>query len=401
MKIFPATPDFSVGGAETALLVWFKAVGLSPQPFSTLEASADPHLVNYSIDHYSFPVAWGDWHSFIFASAGGGKTALRANVVQSCWIGHETNRPFPISYIPAYLSWGHIVPTLDEHLSAIVQAGAMQLLLSLSHHPHWFMRLTGSEQEKIRIILDLNLPGPLRAFIQPCRESLSLEPLRNRFSPALVPRDQPEPTAFLPFFDLLDSIQPSALPNLPVLGRWVEFQDALLDILGFPAIYILLDSFDATQETATVPQTIVYFFAPFLPHLRNWAGRKTFLKSFLPLETQPALMAQYPSIFELSQSVSLQWTADLLSEMIRRRIFFSSEGNYGSLAPISAPDLREPELILAKEIIPLPREMLLLTKQVMISAAMRGGKNPKISHQDIEMGIQRYRQGYFPPGNLM
>ena len=386
-----------MSGAEDALLIWFKSVGLFPQPFSTLEASADPYLVNYTIDHHSFPVAWGDWHSLIFAAAGGGKTALRANVIQSCWIGHETNRPFPISYIPAYLAWGHIVPTLEEHLSALVQAGGMQLLLSLAHNPHWFLRLTHSDRQRIRFILDLNLPGRLGVFIDPCRESRSLEPLRSRFSPAFIQPDQPTPAAFLEFFDVLESSPSVHLPSLTALDRWVGFQEALLDILGFPAIYILLDSFDATQETATHPQTIVDFFAPFVPHLRSWAGRKIFIKSFLPLETRTALESHYPDILELSQSISLQWTASLLSEMIRRRIYFASEGRYGSLAPISSPDLREPEMILAKGITPLPREMLLLTKQIMLSAALHGGNSPKISRRDMEAGMQRYRQSYLPP----
>lgn len=400
MKTVPVTLGYNVNGAENALRNWFNAAGLFLQPFSALEASADPYLINYSIENRSFPIAWGDWHSLIFASAGGGKTALRASVVQSCWIGRETNRPFPISYTPPFLAWGHISPNLDEHLSALVQSGTLQLLLMLAHHPHWFMRLSQQHQEKIRIALDLNLPGPLNTFIKPCQESQSLDPLRARFSPALLPPDQSEPAAFLEFFRTLENIQYSTTSNPTPLDCWVGLLEILLDIFKFPAVYILLDSFDATQETATQPKTISNFFAPLMPHLRSWEMRKVFVKSFLPMETQPELERQHPVLFELSQSVTLKWTLPLLSDMIRRRVFFASEGKYGSLAPLASPDLREPEMLLAIEIPPLPREMLLLTKQVMLQAATRRGKNPKISYDDIQAGIQRYRYGYFPSGGM-
>lgn len=398
MKVSPVMSGYNVMSAEHALLDWFNSIGLLPQPFSTLEASADPYLINYSIDHHSFPIAWGEWHSLIFASAGGGKTALRAGVVQSCWIGQETNRPFPISYIPPFLAWGHISPNLDEHLSALLQAGTMQLLLTLAHHPRWFMRLSKQHQEKIRIALDLNLPGPLNTFIKPCQESQSLEQLRSRFSPALLPPEQPEPSAFLEFFEALENFSPSSTSSSTPLDCWVSLLEILLDILNFPAIYILLDSFDATQETATQPKTIANFFSPLMPHLKSWGMRKVFIKSFLPVETRPELELRHPALFELSQSVTLQWTLPLLSDMIRRRVYFASEGRYGSLAPFSLPDLREPEMLLAKEVNLLPREMLLLTKQVMIQAAIHGGKNPKISHQDVQAGIQKYRDVYLPLG---
>lgn len=400
MKTSSVLLGHTTNSTEHALSDWFNIMGLLPQPFSTLEASADPYLINYSIDHRSFPVAWGEWHSLIFASAGGGKTALRAGVVQACWIGQETNRPFPISYIPPFLAWGHISPNLDEHLSALLQAGTMQLLLALSHHPHWFMRLPRQQKEKICIALDLNLPGPLITFIKPCQESQDLGPLRSRFSPALLPLEQPESSVFLEFFAALEKFSFSSSSNSTPLDRWVGFLEILLDVLGFPAVYILLDSFDATQETATQPKTIANFFSPLMSHLNSWGMRKVFIKSFLPIETKPELEKQHPPLFELSQSVTLTWTLPLLSDMIRRRVFFASEGKYGSMAPLALPDLREPEMLLSKEIAPLPREMLLLTKQVMIQAAAHIDKNPKISYQDIEAGIVTYRERYLPLGGL-
>jgi hypothetical protein len=94
------TPDSS-GVPE-----WLRWAGFRFDPFGPLDAAADPHLSEYLVGHEVFARVWGDGISWVFAPAGGGKTALRISVMQACWIGQETNRPFPIPYVPPFLAWG-------------------------------------------------------------------------------------------------------------------------------------------------------------------------------------------------------------------------------------------------------------------------------------------------------
>jgi len=191
------------GGFGNAVEAWLETIGLSFDPFSALEASSDSHLSSYFIGHEAFNVAWGNWNSIIFAPGGGGKTALRAHVIQSFWVGQETNRPFPISYLPPYTKWGHTKPSLEEHILSISQSGSEYLLLALVHRPHWYFRLSEAEKQIVKNALVWNLPGPILSYLKPCRESGSLDPLREKFPPVSLPPDPPEVNVLYDFIDAL------------------------------------------------------------------------------------------------------------------------------------------------------------------------------------------------------
>jgi len=121
----------AIGASESILRAWLDWLGLRFNPFQSLDAAADTRLGEYLVEHEVLASIWGDWNSFVFAPAGGGKTALRVRTSQACWVGQATNHPFPISYLPPFLLWLHTHPSLDEHLAAISQAGAIRLLLAL------------------------------------------------------------------------------------------------------------------------------------------------------------------------------------------------------------------------------------------------------------------------------
>jgi hypothetical protein len=376
---------------ETPVEHLLRSNGLLFDPFITLEASADPHLSSYFIGHEAFSVVWGNWNSIIFAPAGGGKTALRARVVQSCWVGQETNRPFPITYIPPYLKWGHAKPTPEQHLESIAQSGAAYLLLALAHRPHWFLRLNEIDRNEVSQALAWNLSGPISRYLGPCRATNSLNPLRAKFSPIELPPDPPDAKILSEFFHFFDSRKANE-QRPEIFERWNVLRSVLLNILRFPSIYIQIDGLDATQDMVDTPKLAGEFFNSLTSFLQDLNTHRIYLKTYIPIETKEHLQKDLPEMVSQAQITTIEWTPPLLAEMVRRRIYVASEGTYGSLGPLSSPEIRDPEIELAKAVFPLPREMLVLTRQVFIQICARNDQNPKITSEDLRLAVEWYRQ---------
>jgi len=313
-------------------------------------------------------------------------------------MGQETNRPFPVSYLPPFLKWGHTCPTVDEHLIALVQAGALHLLLILSHRPHWFMRLDDDGRRIIRQALEWNLQGPLGSYLEPCLEEGNLTPLQSLFPPAMLPPDPPRSEALIEFSSaLLQTPVPPTKEQPTSQTRWQTLIHALLGILGFPSVYLLLDGLDAIGETAEDPEMAIRALSPLLSLAPEWAEQRLFFKAFIPVETLRIIQQDYSSFFSRSQSLTLDWTPALLAEIVRRRVYVASQGNFGSLGMVASPLLRDIEVQMAKEVYPLPREMLVLTQRVIEECAGHMDTNLFIQKEDVDSAFQWYRQNAVLP----
>lgn len=378
----------NLGNLET----WLASAGLSFNPFKVLEASADSHLLSYLVGHDAFEAAWGEWTSFIFAPAGGGKTALRSRITQACWATQQTNRPFPLVYSPPFLKWGHVTPTLDDHIAALTEAGALYLLLILFHRPHWFMELSKEEKYIIRNIFDSCLPGPLESYLGACDAVNNVSPFSEKFQPASLPPDSPSGIILKEFISALRKTPTkftSARSETIVL--WKTFTDVIINVLQIPAIYILLDGLDSTSSTAENPDVAVNVIEPILRESLQWASQKVYFKAFIPIETRPQLEKRHSNLVNQSQTVDLIWTPDLLAEVIRRRVYVASRGEFGSLSAIASPPLFDFELTLAKQVFPLPREILALTHRVINDSASRGNLISMITEEDFYTALQWYK----------
>ena len=381
-------PDQVTG--DSLLHAWLDWLGLHFDPFLPLDAAADPHLSDYLVGHEAFAAVWGDWASFVFAPAGGGKTALRVRTAQACRVGQETNRPFPIPYIPPFLAWGHTSPSLDDHLAALARAGATQLLLALAYRPHWLLRLNDPAIRHVRNILSWNLPGPLPRYLELLRQSSSPQPLRTTLDPTFVLSDPPDSATLSRLCDALTSLPPDHSSPPPAKARWEALRLSLLEQFGFRSIYVLLDGLDAAPETAGDPQAAVSSISPLLPLLLEWSAQRVFVKSFLSLETQSFIEAHPSAPLTKAQTAVIHWNPSLLAEVVRRRVYVASEGAFGSLDAITSPALRDVETMLAQAVVPLPREMLVLTRRVLIEHVHRSGSRGKIQEADVEGAIDWY-----------
>lgn len=375
---------------ETGVQDWLSLAGFTFNPFNLLEASRDSHLSSYLIEHHAFSVVWGNWPSFVFAPPGGGKTALRARVAQACWVGQEVNRPFPIPYIFPFLQWGHTSPTLDEHLTALSESTAQALLLTLAHRPYWFLRLNEEDKRKIRLLLDLCLPGPVESYLHPCLESSSLSPLQGSFPPAFTPANTVETKAAFDFCKELLDIHSPDLSSISSIEKWNRLLDILLNILKVPEVFVLIDGLDGTFETASDPDLARQIIKPLLAEIESWAKERIYLKSFLPLELSGMISKKHIPV--QAQSVILEWTPDLLAQVIRKRVYVSTQGVYDGLSPFCEPGLIDIELKLAQEVLPLPREILVITQRLLIEQQLRQSDTPRISKEDLGNAIDWYRQ---------
>lgn len=376
----------------TSLPQWLNSVGLRFDPFDTLNAADDPHLSEYLVEHEIFARLWCDDLAWVFAPPGGGKTALRCRVTQACWIGQETNRPFPIPYLPPFLYWGNIAPTPADHLNALAQATAKALLLTLAYRPHWTMRLSLADRQTVARALSLSLPGPLTNYLDLCRQSADVELLRHALDLdyAFALPNPPEPASLLAWCDAWGVITFGVETATPQ-ERWELLCFALLQTLGFEKLYILADGFDGAPETGAAPESVIKVLASLLGQAEAWLEQRIVLKGFLPLEAYPLLSAHFSHLLTPPRTNIVEWTLPLLAEMLRRRVYVASQGAFDSLDAIASPALRGLETWLAAEALPLPRELLVLTQRVLQEHHASGDAAGLLQEIDVQRALRWYQ----------
>jgi hypothetical protein len=375
--------------------IWLKSLGLRFNPFSALNAADDPHLSEYLIELEVFETIWGDWISFVFEPAGGGKTALRVRTSQACWSTQDINRPFPIPYNPPFLKWGTVMPTYQHHVEALTLVGAEQLFLSLSHRPEWLLSLNPAIQQKAGEVLAWSLSvESLKYYLDELRETGNLEALKRELDPTFKIADPPDPATLKRFCDVLDQrLETTTAPPANPSTQWDALCELLLHDLRFPSIYILLDGLDATIETTTDPQLALSSLKPLLSLLFDWAERRIFLKGFLPLDTRPAIQAHHPHLFAQARVASIDWDAEKLAKLVCQRVFVASAGKFSSLDAIVTPSLRDFEDILVESVIaPRPRELLTLINDVFSAHLRQRGNTGKIEESDWKAGLSAYQR---------
>ncbi len=376
---------------ENTVKEWFEVAGFAFDPFVPLNAATDSRLSQYMIHHEAFEAVWGDWISLAFAPPGGGKTALSLRVAEACYVGQETNRPFPVCYAPPLLAWGGRTPSLDDHLLAIGRAASQQLLLALAYRPHWFFRLDRAAQERVRRVLDWNLPGPLASALDLCRQTGSVAELHRRVLPALSIGDPPAPSTLMRFCATLESLPGGRASVPPPAERWAQLVQVVRDDLKFTALYVLVDGVDAAHETAEDPARAADMLAPLLARGRTWSEAKIYLKAFLPVRTLPLLAHRWPELWHQARRVTITWTPPLLVEMVRQRIYVATQGSFSSLDAVSSPALSDVEAMLAEAVLPLPREMLVITRRLLWEHVRRVGPDGQIEPPDLEAALAWYR----------
>jgi hypothetical protein len=370
---------------------WLQLSGFAFNPFSALDAASDQYLHRYLVQNEAHAAIWGDTTALIFEPRGGGKTALRLGIVQDCYIGQESTLPFPISYVPPFLQWGHISPSAEDHLKALLRFGALQLLISLVYRPHWFLDLPLHHRRLIRMYLDIDLPGPLMGYLTELTTLEDLDHLwrRTGFSPFI--RSEPDLESLNSLLDALSATVAAPKASSPI-ERWQLVQELLLSVLSMDGIYILVDGLDGAPETASDPDVLLNVCDYLWQNGLVWAQDKVFIKAFLPNEVKDTMECRYPTWFRHANIANIHWTEDLLVSMLEARIKAATEGELQSFDILAAPDFASVERqIVAASPHPLPRDVLLLTSE-LLSCHLRRCKQygQRLEEQDLLAAVQSF-----------
>jgi hypothetical protein len=300
--------------------------------------------------------------------------------------------------LPSY-RFTHHPPDAAAHFKNLVQSGVIALLIGLAFRPERLLTLGMPEQHAVAVFLAAMFPGSFQRYLAILRESetpAALPPLLHR---AYVLPNPPDVATLTTFCDTLEAAVPTQESRLPEPREsFAYLVELILNVLGFRSILVLIDGADAFPETSDNPRTAAEWLLPLFAEATPWAQSRVYLKSFLPIEMEPILYRESIDLLSDISRIRLTWSQDMLADLIRKRVHVGSGGKFNSLDAISSLELRDNEDVetsLANSVVPLPREMLALVRQVLMACAQRtNGAIGYLEQDDIETALARYRVSY-------
>lgn len=375
---------------------WLNHFGFRFNPFEHDEASSDPNLNRYLIGHDAFSIAWGETPSLIFSLPGGGKTALRIYTSRACWTGGGGYQPFPIHYhLPHYFSDSNF-STLEEHLQKIVNSTAISLFLAIAYYPLIYLRASGHLQLRLVQFISTWIPN-LDYYLEILLTSNEPDIVAAQVDKSYVLHQTPDSTLLKltceSFKKLLS--EKKLTISLSIQRVFEQVMTWITQDLGFRAVYILLDGVDGFPQLASSPNFAAQSLINLFTNAPEWTSSHIFIKGFLPLEIRAHFQERLQKHWEAFSQVELRWNDSMLADMIRRRIYAATEGEFASLSAVSGlPSAQDLELELARAVNPLPREALTLVRQILFEYEKRWGKNPSskkhIQIEDIDKALAWY-----------
>jgi hypothetical protein len=322
---------------------WLTHMGLSLNPFGYIDAGEDPFIPFYLIDHNQFERINGDQPSFVFAPAGGGKTAFRVRLARECRTGWNKRRIFPIVFKPTEPGdpKGDKKRTLHQQTD-LLRYAARELFLYLAYSPYALDDMDASLRKTFLRTIDWDLDFSVSFYLEQLKAAGSLEPILAAFDPtARSLPNPPDKEDILYLYRKLNSHIPER-EKPDEQHRLETLFDLILNKLKFEAIYILVDGVDAFIETGNNPRVALLSVSWLLDNALTWSERGIYTKYFLPIETKPFVdeTPYFRPLTSKSKIISIKWDADALSEVIRRRLQEASGGKFDSLAAISDRALR-------------------------------------------------------------
>jgi hypothetical protein len=289
-------------------------------------------------------------------------------------------------------------PTLEEHLAQAVAAGAAALLTGLAYRPERFLRLAHRDRRTAAGCLEIGLGAALPAYLDMLADAGHPGALSFLHDNAYRLNRPPEPQTLREFCAALRGARTAApRQSAGPAGDFDALIRTLLGALGFERVFLMLDGADGFFETSADPAACLAWIEPLLALASDLSGRGVALKAFLPSEVEPLFQERFGEPGGFAGMTRIEWTAGLLAEMLRRRVYVASLGRYDSLDALAAPDLRDVELLLAEAGGPLPRRVLKLTRAML--AAYQGrlsGRAGQLARADFEAAVAAHRGERYP-----
>ncbi len=391
---------------STRLLAWLDTLGLHCNPFDAkyLDAGADPNLSSYLVGHEAFMAIHQDQPAMVFAPIGGGKTAFRARLARACRVGEGGRRVLPVVYtLPKPQQLAGPASVYERHLHYILRCIGVELLFALAYRPHEFLDLHTLERRRVASQLAATFPGDLALQLEQIASEGELLPLVQLIDPSadrLIA--QPSAERLDAFCTALrDEVRAAArqivdIKNQPTAQRFQNLVTLAKQTLNFQAIYLLVDGVDAYVEVTTNGRRrLGDLLTPLLQQTSAWAAEQLYAKYFLPNDLLSAV-----KFFELFQPgtitdlkfISVAWTRASLNAVLQERLRFASEGRFTNLDAICAPTLRGVQAQLLDVAAPLPREVLALAEQLLLTHVARLDEPGLLEPIDLETAIVHYQQ---------
>ena len=385
---------------------WFAHMGLNLNPFGYIDAGEDPFIPFYLIDHNQFEKINGDHISFVFAPAGGGKTAFRVRLARECRAGWNKRRIFPIIFKPTEPGdpKGDESQKLLRQRADLLRYAARELFLYLAYSPYSLDEMDDALRRKFIQTISWDLDFPIDFYLNQVKTAGSLEPILATFDPTArsLPNPPDKEDILYLFKKLIRYIPEPKKPNEE--QRLEALFDLILNKLKFEAIYILIDGVDAFSETENNPQNALLSISWLLDNAISWSQRGVYTKYFLPKEIKQ-FVDQTPDFRPLtlkSKIITIKWDADALSEVIQRRLQEASGGKFDSLAAISDRALRaserSPEEVLIGELRRhkklSPRSLIKAMDRLFVCHIQDGQVREKLTPQDLTAVREWIRREY-------
>lgn len=160
-----------------------------------------------------------------------------------------------------------------------------------------------------------------------------------------------DPAMLLLLLDMLtkynqDEQAPVSLSIQKVFERMVHW---ITKDLGFRTVYLLLDGVDGFPELASSPGFAAESLTQLFAKAPEWNTSHIFLKGFLPQEIRIHLRERLEKQWSAFSQIDLKWDSAMLAEMLHRRVYAATEGEFASLSAVSAlPSGQDLELELAR-----------------------------------------------------
>ncbi len=326
--------------------------GFQFDPFTHLDSTKDARLYEYLVIPKTVEIAWGDEPAAILAQPGGGKSALRAYTEQ-VYRGTRGVK-LPITYTPEDYS-----EESQFHFLGLQRAFARALLIYLVSYPDVFLQLPTEYQSRTKSLLSF-LPYDFDFLLSVLEGTDSVGEMEQLLGVNALSGIQKIGEAHQSMTRQLRTLPAASIhsPDVEILLSHAR------EIFEIDAFHILIDGLDGFPET-TQPESLIRWLTPLLELAGAWKKKKVYIKFFLPVS-----MAEFPKIARHRdiRVATLNWDDGLLAEVIRRRLYVATQGAFDSLDAISAPDLRNVELHLARQLNAeqkLPRQIILKTRRLL------------------------------------
>lgn len=329
------------------------AFGFAFDPFEHLDSTKDAHLQEYLVIPKAAEVALSDQPVAIFAQPGGGKSALR--IYTANFYMDSRGVKFPITYVPETYS-----VESNFHFTGIKRSLARAVFMYLVSYPDLFFVLSTKNRQAIKSIL-IDLPFGLDFNLLALTESRFISDLEQALGTSTLSGISRLDRAHQ---QLARDLEKESFPTISLTLE--ECFESIKDAFGTKSIHILVDGLDGFAETRSL-HTLITWIEPLLNVLDEWDKKNVYLKLFLPIDIPDA-----PPLANLNnqRTAALAWDNNLLAEIIRRRVFVASRGNFDTLDAISTPDLRNVELTLVQQLgekEKLPRQVILKNRRLLQS----------------------------------